>query len=382
MQLPTLYKKQKSGKISEWSVVVETDSEGVPTIVRTSGFTDGKKTVTKKVVKKGTNKGKANEKSPLEYAQFLANAYWKKQKEDNYFESLDDAGNEEKVVLYPMLAQPYDPEKASFPSVIQPKLNGVRCTMYRHLGDNKFLSRKGKEFTTLEFMKKEVIDIFGEYSPDGEIFMYQKPLQEIVSLLKRKQEDTTKLNYVVYDLAIPNVAYVERKKTLEKLFRSYVESGNKLQYVRLCPSAFARTDEDVQSLQRQYVEQGYEGVVIRNPFSEYKFGERTYDLMKLKNFQDKEFEIVGYEAERYYDKLKNVFKDIVIWKCRADNGKEFNVRPVGTVAMKAAMYQKGSEYIGKKLTVKYLELSNEGIPVGNPVGSFATPLGEAVRDYE
>ena len=382
MQLPTLYKKQKTGKISEWTVEVETGEDGFPVIVRTSGFTDGKKTVTKKVVKKGTNKGKANEKTPLEQAESMAQSMWNKQKDDNYFESLDDATDETKIALYPMLAQPYEEERAKFPCIVQPKFNGVRCTQYRHIDDYRMLSRKGKEFTTIDFMKKEIDSIFGPYSPDGEIYIHQVPLQDIISRLKREQTITQELRFVVYDLAIPNMIYNERRKLLEKLFREYKERMGASKYIRLSPVSFATEAKDIEHLHQYYVELGYEGVIVRNPLAEYHFNERSYDLMKYKNFQDKEFPIVGFEAERYYDKQKDEYKDIVIWHCLADNGKKFNVRPVGSVEKKAFLYKKGNEYLGKKLTVKYLELSNEGIPIGNPVGSFATPAGEAIRDYE
>ena len=38
---------------------------------------------------------------------------------------------------------------------------------------------------------------------------------------------------------------------------------------------------------------GFEGVVIRNPSKLYGFGKRTNDMIKIKEYQDAEFEITG-----------------------------------------------------------------------------------------
>jgi len=64
----------------------------------------------------------------------------------------------------------------------------------------------------------------------------------------------------------------------------------------------------------------------------------------------------------------------VIWKCKTKEGKEFEVRPVGTVESRSELLKNASKCIGKFLTVTYQELSEFGVP--------RFPVGKTIRDYE
>jgi DNA ligase-1 len=50
------------------------------------------------------------------------------------------------------------------------------------------------------------------------------------------------------------------------------------------------------------------------------------------------------------------------------------VRPKGTIEDRRDIFKKAQSYVGKKLTVKYQELTDDGIP--------RFPIGLAIRDYE
>ena len=52
----------------------------------------------------------------------------------------------------------------------------------------------------------------------------------------------------------------------------------------------------------------------------------------------------------------------VSYSCARPRDQTFSVRPVGTHEERRAMYKNGASYIGKMLTVKYQELSNDGVP--------------------
>ena len=57
-----------------------------------------------------------------------------------------------------------------------------------------------------------------------------------------------------------------------------------------------------------------------------------------------------------------------------EDGRQFNVTPVGDRPSRVEMFQNADDYIGKMLTVKFFELSDDGVPrFGN---------GIAIRDYE
>ena len=67
-------------------------------------------------------------------------------------------------------------------------------------------------------------------------------------------------------------------------------------------------------------------------------------------------------------------KGLVIWTCKTKDGKKFNVRPRGTHEERAALFKEAGNYVGKKLTVRFQELTGDGIP--------RFPVGITFRDYE
>ena len=113
---------------------------------------------------------------------------------------------------------------------------------------------------------------------------------------------------------------------------------------------------------------GYEGVIIRNKKGLYRLATRSEDLQKFKEFEDAEFSIVGFTEGEGNE------KGAVIWICETEEKKKFRVRPKGTVDDRKELFKKGQTYVGKMLTVKYQELTDEGIP--------RFPVGLAIRDYE
>jgi DNA ligase-1 len=43
------------------------------------------------------------------------------------------------------------------------------------------------------------------------------------------------------------------------------------------------------------MEEGYEGIMVRNPNSPYEISKRSSYLQKYKEFDDDEFEIIGFQ---------------------------------------------------------------------------------------
>ena len=95
---------------------------------------------------------------------------------------------------------------------------------------------------------------------------------------------------------------------------------------------------------------------------------RVNDLQKYKEFIDKEFKIVGgYEGV-------GTDKGCVVFEVINEDGNVFHVRPKGSVAQRKRWFQNLKDIIGKELTVRYQELSEDGIPI--------FPVGVVIRDYE
>ena len=78
------------------------------------------------------------------------------------------------------------------------------------------------------------------------------------------------------------------------------------------------------------------------------------------------FEIVDYDYEEYDD--FGTIRKLVIWICQANENETFRVRPKGNVANKENLYENAAKMVGKPYTVRFLEKSKTGVPIGNPVG--------------
>ena len=132
--------------------------------------------------------------------------------------------------------------------------------------------------------------------------------------------------------------------------------------VKVVRTDFAAHEEDVYELQSEYLEEGYEGAIVRERDGEYKFGYRSNKLLKVKNFMDEEYEIIGFTTG------VGRFEGSIIWICGTwndDEWVEFKVVPQGTMEERQKTYQNAmshGEGVGKLLKVKFFELTDDGIP--------------------
>ena len=112
----------------------------------------------------------------------------------------------------------------------------------------------------------------------------------------------------------------------------------------------------------------YESMPMKNIMIKKFIPAPGKDLQKYKQFLDDEFEIINYKEGEGNE------TGCVIWQCETPNSQTFWVRPQGTREEREVLYTNGSKYIGSKLTVRYQELTDDGIP--------RFPVGLCVRDYE
>lgn len=132
-----------------------------------------------------------------------------------------------------------------------------------------------------------------------------------------------------------------------------------------------RTEEvknlnEVKEYFTQFVEEGYEGIMLRNKKGLYRCNYRSHDLQKYKEFLEDEYKIIGFKEGDGRD------KGSIIWICETPEKREFSVRPKGTMEYRRELFENGEKYIGKKLTVIYQELSELNVP--------RFPVGKDIRE--
>lgn len=357
--LPTLYKIDSKGKIREWSV----RTEGNKFIV--SHGLKGGKIQEKSTVCKAKNIGKSNETTPEGQAELEAQSKWNFQvQREDYATEPEKSGQQ----LRPMLAMDYRkvPHRVDWSDTIaQPKLDGLRLTAgYRWREDrtHEMMTRKGDTYSVphLETSTQTLLEIINLncngicQALDGEAYIHGMPLQQITSLARKyKKGKTEKLKYYVFDLVIPELTFVER---YELLVESIDGLGDDNFVVVPTDSIF---DEDEMRLQHGiYLEQGYEGLMIRHKSAQYGFAKRSPDLFKYKQFFDTEALI----EDVWEDKNGNAMLTVVL-----KNGLSCGVTPKRTHDERKEMLNQRSDLIGQWITVKYQAETDDGnlqFPVG------------------
>ena len=134
-----------------------------------------------------------------------------------------------------------------------------------------------------------------------------------------------------------------------------------------CESSLVDSPEHLDELYGEYVEQGYEGQMIRldGPYE----NKRSPKLLKRKEFVDEEYTILGYEEGE-----GNRTGTIKHFKFKNKDGRDFKSNVKGSFAYLAELLEKADDLIGKEATVKYFNLTPDGVP--------RFPYVIAIRDYE
>jgi ATP-dependent DNA ligase len=379
MDFGKLYKITSGNKIYLWHIKVQKESNHIFEI-SSHGEENGKIVVHKKEIT--VAKGK---KTLLEQAiQDAKRKYTNKVEKEGYIHEKSKLIDGNHVIIRPMLAHTFTFEALEkkgktikFPCFVQPKLDGIRCISYLKNGNVCMESRKGVEFNFMDNIRKELSKILHKIPNiylDGELYTNKLPFEVISGLVRLKDQPTpiqTKnmdvLQYCVYDCILkdaPDTTFDIRNDTLKKL----LGNTNKHAYKYVVPilTELIKSSDKIQEKHDKYVEQGYEGLMLRNILSKYEIDKRSKDLQKYKSFKEEEFRITGFHQGSGGD------KGCIVWECVTKDGKAFSAEPVGTRQHRRKLFKNGTTYIGKWLTVKFFCYTKDGVP--------RFPKGKDVRE--
>lgn len=364
--LPMLYHEGKNGSIYSWVIW----TEGAE-IFTEYGLLEGEKQIARRVATP-KNVGRSNATTAEEQAVVEAKAMWQNRRDRKYAESVAEAREE---LIRPMLAGDFEKRKnrnVTYPAFVQPKLDGVRAIAFWDGDTVEIMSRNGKSWRdigTVEHIARALERFLPRHILlDGEIYAHGETFQQTTRLVKKyRPGESEKLLLHVYDVVDREnleAPFSERLGNFTWL-ADQLQQGDPLETV---PSDTAEAEADVYDWHARYVEEGFEGVMVRLPEGTYRYGKRSHDLLKVKSFLDSEYEIVGHKGG------VGKFEEAVIWVCRMPDGQTFDVCPKGTMEDRREWYSEAEKYYGSFLNVRYFETSEEGIP--------RFPVGEGVRAPE
>jgi DNA ligase-1 len=286
--LPTLFKRDTKGKVRVLTIEYGWNDENDAATRSIAGIQDGKLVTSGWNTCQPKNVGKVNATTSRSQSIAEAQASWDKKSEKEYFTEVSKIDSYDK--FKPMLAADYTkrPQESGWS---QPKLDGIRCIA----NSSGLWTRAGKEITSCPHIW-ESVKPFLEANPnivlDGELYNHQlkEDFNKITSLVRKLKstpediaESASLVQYHVYDCFVQDndMLFINRIK---------LAYGAKSDVVKIVQTDFANNQAELDSLYSYYMEEGYEGQMVRN--NALYQNKRSNDLLKRKEFITEEFRVV------------------------------------------------------------------------------------------
>lgn len=269
-------------------------------------------------------------------------------------------------VIKPLLATKAEFDKIQYPVLATPKLDGIRCLMV----DGVAMSRSMKPIPN-QYVQEQLQGLHGF---DGEL-MVNGDFNQVQSGIMKKAGEPD-FTFHVFDKWDRDYGYELCMEDMDWL-------GIDNSRTQLLLPNIVKNEQELTLYLEHCLKQGYEGVMIRQPNSKYKFGRSTVKegiLLKIKKFFDDEAELLEIiEAqhnlnEQDYDELgyskRSSCKENLVPAGTAGsmvvkwNDKEFRVGfgPGFTDEKKQWIWDHSCYLVGQLVKFSYQELSKDGIP--------------------
>lgn len=198
--------------------------------------------------------------------------------------------------MKPMLAKDANLAKLTFPVIVQPKLDGIRCL----IKDGKPVSRTLKPIPNKEIhaaLSDPRLEGF-----DGELIVGEPTahgcMQRTTSFVMAHDKTGEPWAFRVFDKWDADGGFHSRLLEVVSIIEATLYTDLPLFIVPSHPAYDRATLEHWES---EYVKAGWEGVIVRIPDAPYKFGRSgaTGPLLKIKRFVDFEAEVIGVYEEQH-----------------------------------------------------------------------------------
>ena len=167
-------------------------------------------------------------------------------------------------------------------------------------------------------------------------------------LIKKYREgESENVKFHVYDIVLPDVPFRDRIQFL-------TEITSNLSTVKIVPTYVILNEAGLKRLHSEFLNQGYEGTIIRHTEDGYAVNKRANQLLKYKDFIDIAAEVVDVIPSD-----KNPEQGVVHCKIEAGTfgcGMKFSHKE------REEILTNKSQYIGKMAEIRFFEYSEDGIP--------------------
>jgi len=357
MELQIIYKRTQTGTIQRWQIITKNN-----TFWTVEGLVGGKLTTSTPTIVEGKNIGKINATTDEEQAIKEAESRYKMKLEHGYFEDINKIDNKSKFFIT-MLAHKYIDYKdtLSFPLIVSPKIDGCRMVARK----DGLWTRNGKKYVSCPHIEKILKPLFEKHPNwiiDGEVYSHNVNFEKVISLVKKTKptkedliESEKLVQYWIFDGVIddPTTNFKERFKTIKSELKTMIGKNKNLEFVE---TKEVNSHNEIEKSHDEYVAKGFEGAIIRVINSKYE-NKRSKNLLKFKKFFDEEFEIVNV-LEGLGGRSGMAGKLVL----KTKDNKTFGAGIRGDFEYYKELLKNKNKLVGKLATIRYQNLSEEGIP--------------------
>ena len=234
-------------------------------------------------------------------------------------------------------AQIYNKTKHSVDNwYMSEKLDGIRA----YWNGKIFLTKNGNVINAPKWFTKK----FPEFELDGELWTKRNDFENIQNIVldKTPSEKWSEITYNIFEVPNTKGDFDTRLKRIN----SFLEN-NQNKFINIIPQIKCQNQKHLESYLNELVEKKAEGVMLKNPESEYFTG-RSENILKVKKFYDEEGIVIGVNYEN------KKFKSLIL---KLKNGVIFNLG--GGFTNKE---RENPPKIGDIVTFKYYSLTKNNKP--------------------
>jgi len=307
--------------------------------------------------------------------------------------ALNPHGDDFDVMCFPNEAVGY--EVVTKPMMASYKLDGMRCFFKK----GEMLSRQWKPILNKQlnerFQPLKDITKNKNYILDGELYSHEIDFGEIMHYCRtedlKDEPLPDNINFYMFDMLIDmknNRRAEDRNKDLISFFhdlvdKSIVFDNYDFSHVYILTQLMVSTPEDAKKMFEEAVNEGFEGLILKDPDSQYKYGRITIasgDGYKFKPYQTWDARIIDVEqateadpkaektiTEKGYSRTSRKKGDrIPIEKASAFRvmyeDKELKVSIAATDEEKEKIWKEKDSYIGKYIEYKGMLVGAKDLP--------------------
>lgn len=223
------------------------------------------------------------------------------------------------------------------------KLDGVRA----YWDGKQLFSRGGLKLA----IPSKLSELLPDFALDGELFAGNGRFaytQSVVMDRTPKLSEWEHIGYFIFDVPTAKGGLLARLKTLQDYL---VQNPQASKFIKIIEQKSIKSQDELQSFLKAVVDNGGEGVVIREPNAAYIPGKSEFNL-KYKPFTDAECKVVAHHEGS--GRLKGMLGSL---SCQTSDGKIFKIG-----SGFSDEERKNPPKIGQSITYKFQGLTKNGLP--------------------